>query len=392
MPHEALTPILDALPGHRRGLKEMREIILANAVMFGEIPAPTFAESDCARFLMDRLTEGGCQTISTDEVGNAVGIVPGRKSGGKAILVSAHMDTPFDKSEDHTVTVLRNGISGAGVLDNALGVAIVASLPIIFEKLGLTFEHDILLMGSSRSLGSGDIEGMRFFLNNNKLPIEAGVIVEAATLGRLSYTSLGMSRGVIDCRIPHGYDFSRFGAGGAIAILNRVISGMLAIRIPREPLTQIILGSVRGGTTFNTVARRGNLRYEIRSEGSDMVVDINRQIDSLLGEIRSSAGVTLQHDEVARREHGGLAYTHPLVQSCREIMAALDVDPIVAPSTGELAALIERGIPGVTLGMTYGENRHLQDELVAIDPIFTGLAQLLAVLQAIDKGICHDET
>jgi di/tripeptidase len=391
MPDDALSPILETLPETRKHLKEMREIILANAVMFGEIPAPTFAEAARARFLMDRFTEGGCQTISTDEVGNAVGIVPGTKSGSGHILVSAHLDTPFSKSIDHTVTVQKNGLSGAGVLDNALGVAIVASLPIMLEKLGLSLEHDLLLMGSTRSLGPGDIEGMRFFLNNNKLPIEAGVIVEGATLGRLSYASLGMSRGVINCRIPHGYDFSRFGAAGAVAILNRVISGMLAIRTPKEPATQIILGSFEGGTTFNTIAKSGALRYEIRSEQSGLVGEINHQIVSLLDEIRSSSGVTLRQDEVARRHNGGLDYAHPLVRTCREVMQSLDIDPIVAPTTGELAALIEKDIPGVTLGMTYGENRHLQDELVAIDPIFTGLAQLLAVLQAIDKGICHDQ-
>ncbi|QYY35904.1 peptidase [Ruficoccus sp. ZRK36] len=391
MPDDALSPILETLPDTRKRLKEMREILLANAVMFGEIPAPTFAEAARARFLMDRFTEGGCLSASTDEVGNAVGIVPGTKSGSGCILLAAHLDTPFAKSVDHTVTVQKNGLAGAGILDNALGVAVIASLPIILEKLGIEFEHDLLLMGSTRSLGSGDIEGMRFFLNNNKLPIEAGVIVEGATLGRLSYASLGMSRGVVNCRIPHGYDFSRFGAAGAVAILNRVISGILNIRTPKEPVTQIILGSVEGGTSFNTIAKSGTLRYEIRSEQSGLVGDINRQIESLLGEIRSSSGVTLRLDEVARRHNGGLTYTDPLVSTCRAVMEVLNVDTIVAPTTGELAALIENNIPGVTLGMTYGENRHMQDELVAIDPIFTGLAQLLAVLQAIDKGICHDE-
>ncbi len=388
---DALSTILETLPECRDRIQEMRELILANAVMFGEIPAPTFAEAARARFLMDRFTEGGCQTISTDEVGNAVGIVPGKKPGGKPILISAHMDTVFAKSVDHTVTVHPNALCGAGVLDNALGVAVLASLPTILDKLGLGFQHDLLLMGSTRSLGSGDIEGMRFFLNNNKLPIEAGVIVEGATLGRLSFSSLGMSRGVINCRIPPTYDFSRFGAAGAVAIINRVITGMLAIPTPREPATQIILGSFEGGNSFNTMAKTGTLRYEIRSEQAGLVGDITKQIESLLSQIRSSSGVELRLEEVARRHNGGLDYAHPLIKVCRTVMETLDIEPIVAPSTGELAALIEKDIPGVTLGMTYGENRHLSDETVEIDPIFTGLAQLLAVLQAIDKGICHDK-
>ena len=72
-------------------------------------------------------------------------------------------------------------------------------------------------------------------------------------------------------------------------------------------------------------------------------------------------------------------------------MKSLEVKPIVAPSTGELAALIEQDIPGVTLGLTRGQNRHMFDEQVEIEPIFTGLAQLIAVLRALDGGICHEE-
>ncbi|MEM9226821.1 MAG: peptidase, partial [Verrucomicrobiota bacterium] len=243
----------------------------------------------------------------------------------------------------------------------------------------------------TRSLGSGDIEGMRFFLNNNKLPVEAGVIVEGGTLGRLSYTSLGMSRNLIQCKLPDGYDFSRFSAAGAVSILNRVISAILALRIPKEPVTQIILGAVEAGTTYNTIARTGSLRYEIRSEQVGLVGELNEQIASLCGEIRTATDVEIELKEVARRHNGGLEFAHPLVAGVRGIMQELEVDPKVAPSTGELAAMIEKGIPGITLGMTHGQHRHLFDERVEIEPIFTGLAQLLAVLQAIDGGICNGE-
>ena len=200
-----------------------------------------------------------------------------------------------------------------------------------------------------------------------------------------------MSRGVIDCKIPHGYDFSRFGASGAIAILNRVITKMLALRTPREPATQLILGSLHGGTSFNTIAKTGTLRYELRSEQAGLVGELTREIESILGETRSSTGVELTLQEVARRHNGGLDYKHPLLKACRDIMKSLEVKPIVAPSTGELAALIEQDIPGVTLGLTRGQNRHMFDEQVEIEPIFTGLAQLIAVLRALDGGICHEE-
>ena len=47
-------------------------------------------------------------------------------------------------------------------------------------------------MGSARSLGRGDLEGLRFFLDNFKKPITAGVCIEGVKLGRLSYSSIGI--------------------------------------------------------------------------------------------------------------------------------------------------------------------------------------------------------
>ena len=61
-------------------LKESKEILLANAVMLGEIPAPTFAEEDRIQFLANRFTEEGLQNISIDEAGNAMGILPGQRA------------------------------------------------------------------------------------------------------------------------------------------------------------------------------------------------------------------------------------------------------------------------------------------------------------------------
>ena len=40
--------------------------------------------------------------------------------------------------------------------------------------------------------------------------------------------------------------------------------------------------------------------------------------------------------------------------------------------------------------MTEGERLHEQRETVQLEPMFTGLAQLVAVLLAIDGGLCDE--
>lgn len=382
--------MLRKLPGICRELQSLREILVANTVLFGEIPAPTFGEAGRVRFMQDRLIEAGCQNVSTDEVGNAVGILPGRK-GEHNILLAAHLDTPFEESIDHAVKVLPNVLKGPGIMDNSLGLAAVATLPTMLEKLGLQLDDNLILMGTSRSLGRGDIEGMRFFLKNHPQPIRAGILAEGGTLGRLSYTSLGMLRGVIDVTLPEDYDCHMHGASGAIPILNRLISRILAIPLPEEPRTSVILGAVEAGTTYHTVARSAQLRFEVRSEETGRIKAIIGDFQELISELDDSSPASVTMEVVARRQHGGLAYRHPLVKVAKNIMEKLKVRPHVAPSTGELAALIEKQIPAVTIGISSGGRRSLRNETVDIAPMFTGLTQLIGLLMAIDQGFCDAE-
>jgi len=328
---QTLKAILEALPGYQQKLQEIREILLANAIMVGEIPAPSFHEQERIRFLMDRLTEADCKTISLDEAGNGVGIHEGSE-GDKNILVLAHADTPFAKSIDHAMAVKPDMIQGPGIGDNSLGLAAVASLPTILEKLGIRLKSNLILLGATKGLGHGNLAGLRFFLENLRVPVNAGICVEGCYLGRLSYQSLGLFRGTIECKVPSAYDFSRMETVGAIPVLNRVISQMLAIPLPRQPKTNIILGSINGGTGFNQLVQKATLRFEIRSEETGMVSKTLAHIEEIIEEINLASANEVKLTEVARGGPGGIPYSHPLVKATRQIQKALDIEARIAPS------------------------------------------------------------
>jgi di/tripeptidase len=69
-------------------------------------------------------------------------------------------------------------------------------------------------------------------------------------------------------------------------------------------------------------------------------------------------------------------------------MNKLEIEPRLAPSTSELAALIDKNIPALTLGITSGDKIHKMDESVQIAPIYKGLAQIIGILIATDGGFC----
>jgi tripeptide aminopeptidase len=379
--------VLTVLPFVREASQAAREILLANLVMIGEIPSPTFDEFRRVEFIQNRFVESGLHNASADEMGNALGILPGR-TGEQNILVVAHVDTVHAATMDHTITLQPQSAIGPGVGDNALGVAVVVTLPTLLELLNIDLESNLVLMGASRSLGRGDLEGLRFFLSNSEIPISAGIGIEGFPLGRLSYSSIGMYRGEIVCSVPEEYDWTRFGATGAIVTMNEVINHIQEIRLPRRPRSSIVLGSIMGGQSYNTIATNAVLRFEIRTESEQVGEEIFHEMEAIISEVSSQTGADITLDVFARRRPGGITYHHPLARAARRIMGALDIQPRKSPSTSELSAFISHELPAITIGITYGEHQNTPEEEVSIEPIFTGLAQLIGILLAIDRGFC----
>lgn len=375
------------LPEIRDQLKEFREILLANLVMIGEIPAPTFKESERIEFLLNRFNEAGLADNSIDDCGNGIGVLNGTE-GEKAILVNAHADTVFSSKTDHTMQVSSNSISGPGVADNSLGLAVLATLPYLLHQLDIKLKHDLILLGGVKSLGRGDLEGIRFFLNNNTFNITEGICIEGVEQGRLSYTSIGMLRGEITCKVPEMYDWSRFGDASAILTLNEVINKINDIRLPKRPRTSVVMGSISGGSSFNTIAKEATLGFEVRSESEEVVEDVGQTITDIAKEVSSKTGDDVELDIFARRKPGGIPYAHPLNKCTREIMESLEIEQRLAPSTSELAAFIDKKIPALTLGITSGDHIHKYNESVEIEPIYNGITQLIGTIIAIDGGYC----
>ncbi|WP_234573152.1 M20/M25/M40 family metallo-hydrolase [Rhodohalobacter sp. 614A] len=381
-------PLEKKLNGLEKKLKKYRELLLANLVMVGEIPAPTFGEEDRIKFILNRFDEAGLTDSSIDDQGNGVGVLSG-KEGKSSILLNAHADTIFSAKTDHTMQVSSGSITGPGVADNSLGLAALMTLPYILEDLDIELKKDLVLLAGVQSLGRGNLEGIRFFLENNPFKISDAICLEGIQLGRLSYSSIGMFRGEITCTVPESYDWSRFGDASAILTLNEVINKINDIRLPKRPRTSIVMGSIVGGTSFNTIARDATLGFEVRSESQEVVEKAGETIQDIVMEVSSKTGDQVELDIFAKRSPGGIPFAHPLTNCARVVMESLDIEPRLAPSTSELSALIDEKIPALTLGITVGERTFKTNETIQIEPIFKGLAQLIGIILAVDGGYCE---
>src|SRR5690625_7651390 len=67
------------LPELEKKLKKYREVLLANLVMIGEIPCPTFGERERSEFILHRFDEAGLTDSSIDDAGDGIGILSGKE-------------------------------------------------------------------------------------------------------------------------------------------------------------------------------------------------------------------------------------------------------------------------------------------------------------------------
>ncbi len=369
-------------------LVPLREEVLANLVMLGQIPAPTGDEGQRVKYMLDRFAESGLPEAGHDEAGNAVGFLSGQR-GDRTIMLVSHLDTINPATVDHNVTVQTDRIIGAGVSDNAMGAAVISMFPTILDQLGIKLDSNLQLIGTVRSLHRGNHEGLRFFLDNKPRDIDFGIVVEGVELGRLNCFSVGMARGDITCdaRPEH---LRRFGSESALVAMNQIINGMLGISVPTRPYTKILIGKLNAGSLYNREPDFAELGFEVVSDSDAMIRRITAEIESIVGEASARSAMDVKLDCFYQREAGGIPFSHPLIKTVTKVMSKLGIHPDQELDPSEVSEFIAHGIPAVALGITSQDAAALGNDHVLIDPILTGVAQLLGTVMAIDQGACDE--
>ena len=103
-----------------------------------------------------------------------------------------------------------------------------------------------------------------------------------------------------------------------------------------------------------------------------MVRSVYNDIRDITEGARHETGVELTMNTISNVGAANLRYNHPLVKSAGEIIGRLGLKPVSAHSESELSIFLSRKIPAVTLGVTRGENHHLENATIEIAPMFQG--------------------
>lgn len=386
-----MEPFLEKLPEYVEAIREMKENIIANIVLIGQVPAPTFKERRRSTVFLERLAQSQVDECTTDGYRNPIGVIRGTSPEKPSIFVGAHIDTFFNRDIEINYTVKQHWISGPGILDNSLGVGVLASLPDIFNRLNLRFASDIVLAGTIQSTGKGNLRGIRHLLKTWSSPIRGAVCIEGGEFGRLNYFSDGMIRAEINCDIPKTPGMTHRYRPNAILVLNQVINEILKIRLPQRPRSRIVIGKIAGGVDHGNIAYEANLGLEIRSHSDTMVKTLYKDIQEIVNGVSHENEVMLDLKTISNLSAAKLRFNHPLVLATSEILNRLEANIVTEPTESSSSIFLSRKIPCVTVGITHGENYLQENARMEIEPMYAGIAQLVAIIQAIDSGVC-DET
>ena len=382
---------LENLTEYAQAIKRLKETIITNIVLLGQEPAPTFKEKTRSQLFLDRLADFGVDECTIDGYQNPIGIIRGKAKDKAPIFAVAHMDTAVNKDVNHNFVVNEETITGAGIMDNSVGVGVLASLPFIFKSLGLSFESDIVLAGVIQSIGRGNLRGIRHLLKTWSTPVRGAVCIEGGELGRLNYSTYGMIRGEIDCTIPMESGFEPQFKPNAILILNEIINQILRLRLPQRPRSRVIIGKISGGYKHGRIAHDATLGFEIQSDSDSMVKTVYNDIADIVNGAGHEYRVDLKLNTISSLHASRIGYAHPLVKSAVLTMHKLGLKPVSEPSESELSIFLAHQIPAVTLGVTRGRDYHLEGATMEIEPMFKGIAQILGVILSIDNGVCDGE-
>jgi acetylornithine deacetylase/succinyl-diaminopimelate desuccinylase-like protein len=371
-------------------IKAIQDIIITNIVLIGQTPAPTFKEKKRSKVFLERMAEFGVDECTTDGYRNPIAIVRGTDPDKPPIFLVAHLDTFYTGPMMYNYTVEQNRITGPGLLDNSLGVGVLLSMPEILGRLGIRLQSDLVMAGTIQSIGKGNLRGVRHLLKTWPTQIRGGICLEGVELGRLNYSSNGMVRGEIECRVAEGKHGGDREQPNAILMANEIINKIMKLKLPQRPLTRVVVGKMAGGADHGRIAAAADLGFEIRSDSYRIVKSTLVDIQDIVADINRTRDARVKLKTISNLKAARLKYNHPLVKAASRVMETLGITPVSKPTESALSIFLARGVPAVTLGITHGNHHYSELASMEIEPMFTGIAQIIGVLQAIDNGVCDE--
>jgi tripeptide aminopeptidase len=382
------------MPAVRAALEAARAAepqAIEDEIRLCEVEAPPFQEAKRGQMYAQMLREAGLKNVRIDAEGNVIGERPGQQPRPNVVL-SAHLDTVFQKGTN--VKVRREGpvLHGPGIGDDCRGLVDVLTVARALNKSGITTPGTITFVGTVGEEGLGDLRGVKRLFNETlKGKIDRFVSIDGDGLG-ITTIGVGSLRYRVTFKGPGGHSFGSFGIVNPVQALGRAISRIADLQVPASPRTTFNVGRVGGGTSINAIANEAWMEVDLRSSDAPTLRALELQFRQAVegaavqenARWRSQA-LTVSMDIVGERPVGRTPSSSPIVETAVSVSRALNLPVSFAEGSTDANLPMSLGIPAVTIDTGgRGSGVHTEDELFDTTDAWKGSqrALLLAVALA----------
>jgi len=362
---------------------------LADQKAITEIPAPPFKEQRRAQYYLQRFKDIGFPEAYMDSIGNVIAERKGRGKGPK-VVVAAHLDTVFPEGTPVKVEERNGRLYAPGIGDDGSGLAALLSLARTLQATGIATQGDIVFVGNVGEEGLGDLRGVKALFRQMK-NIDGFISIDATHISHLVYNATGSRRYEITYKSPGGHSWLAFGTPSAVHALGRAIAAIAEVKTASElrssaPQTTFTVGTVRGGTSVNTIASVASMAIDMRSNDAQALAELEGTILRLCRQAADqentrwrSTKLSVVINLVGDRPAGQQQPSLPIIQAarCSARLLGLPEDADHASST-DANLPISLGIPAITIGGGgTGYDAHSIDESFDPQNAYVGVQRLL---------------
>lgn len=242
-----------------------------------EIEAPTFHEENRAKRVAELMRTYGLKDVVIDPIGNVVGRRPGR-GNGPVLALGAHMDSVFPAGTDVKVRQEGRIYHAPGIGDNCSGLRALLQILRMYEDNHIETEGDLLFVGTVGEEGNGDIRGSKALFDGSR-HIDGFIAIDSTDVGRILKGATGSHRWRICVDGTGGHSYADFGhVPSAIHAICRAGAKIADFKVPEDPKTTFTIGTIKGGTTVNSIAAHCEVEVDMRSVNNEALLQLEAAV------------------------------------------------------------------------------------------------------------------
>ncbi len=333
------------------------------------IPAPPYGEQARAEWLAARFREVGLRQVEIDAAGNAVGILPAThlppESTGPVVVLSAHLDTVFPAGTPLRPTVDGDRLTAPGASDNAAGVAGMLAIAQALIASRAELAAPLVFAGNVGEEGEGDLRGVRHLYRGSPYAgrIAAHIVLDGPGTEAAVTQALGSARFQVTIDGPGGHSFTDAGTPNPIAALAAALAELEETELPSEPRTTLNIGTIRGGTSVNSIPESAQASIDFRSTNPGQLirleVALHRAVEDAVARANARAAgnddasrgpLTFTIAKIGDRPAANLPEDSPLLASLRAVDRHLGIRTEIRLGSTDANIPLSLGIPAVALG------------------------------------------